>query len=239
MRVDKKLLWVLLFFSLQMFSQETKQFFNKADQFFKIYIANGKVDYKAIHSNQESLNELFSMAENISVTVDNPKIYQAFWINAYNLSVIKGVIIQFPIKSPLDISGFFDKSTYKLAGKEITLNDIENKLLRAQFKDPRFHFVLVCGAIGCPPLISKVYLPSTLDEQLESQTILAMNGDYFIRVNTKKKRVEGSEILKWYKEDFTMNGKTEIDYINKYRTDKIQSNYKLIYTPYNWKLNKQ
>ena len=110
--------------------------------------------------------------------------------------------------------------------------------LRAKFKDARFHFVLVCGAIGCPPLISKAYLPNTLETQLETQTKIALNGT-FLKVNTKKKHVEGSEILKWYKEDFTMNGTKELDFINKYRTEKIPSNFKLSYFTYNWNLNKQ
>ena len=147
------------------------------------------------------LNDLLALAEKISVTKDQANAYQAFWINAYNLSVIKGIIDNYPIKSPLDKAGFFDKTTYKLGGKAITLNDIEHKLLRATFKDARFHFVLVCGALGCPPLINEAYLPDTLEHQLERQTKIALNGT-FLKVNTKKKRVEGSEILKWYKEDF-------------------------------------
>ena len=110
--------------------------------------------------------------------------------------------------------------------------------LRAQFNDARFHFVLVCGAIGCPPLISEAYQPSQLNAQLDRQTKLAINGA-FLKVNTKKKRVEVSEIMKWYKEDFTMDGKTEIDFINTYRTEKIPTNYKLNYFSYNWNLNKQ
>ena len=62
-------------------------------------------------------------------------------------------------------------------------------------------------------------MPNTLEAQLETQTKIALNGT-FLKVNTKKKRVEGSEILKWYKEDFTMNGTNEFDFINKYRTEK-------------------
>ena len=56
-------------------------------------------------------------------------------------------------------------------------------------------------------------------------------------MNIKKKRVEASEILKWYKEDFTLNGTSEIDFINTYRTEKIPDNYKLTYFTYNWSLN--
>ncbi|MBN4070049.1 DUF547 domain-containing protein [Olleya sp. AH-315-F22] len=229
---------VIILFASEGFSQDINDFFTKTDAFFKENVSNGKVAYSEIYANQNNLNELFSLAEDISVSKDNANIYQAFWINAYNISVIKGIIDNYPTKSPLDNAGFFDKTTYSLAGKQITLNDIEHKLLRAQFNDARFHFVLVCGAIGCPPLIKDAYLPNTLDAQMETQTKIALNGN-FLKVNTKKKRVEGSEILKWYKEDFTMNGTTEIDFINKYRTEKIPKNYKLIYFNYNWNLNEQ
>ena len=182
--------------------------------------------------------EVLKTAEKISITKDNANNYQAFWINAHNLSVIKGIIDNYPTNTPLDHKGFFETKTYSLAGKKITLNDIEHKLLRAEFKDPRFHFVLVFGAIGCPPLISNAYMPDTLNKQLEAQTKLAING-VFLKVNAKKKRVEASQIMEWYKEDFTMNGTTEIDFINKYRVEKVAEKSKLSYFPYNWKVNKQ
>ena len=224
--------------SIPMFSQDVNKFFENADMFFKENVSNGKVAYSKINSDQETLNKLLEIAKSVSVYKEDANTYQAFWINAYNLSVIKGIIDNYPTKSPLDNVGFFDKITYSLAGKQITLNDIEHKLLRAQFNDARFHFVLVCGAIGCPPLINKAYFPNILEAQLETQTKIALNGS-FLKVNIKKKSVEGSEILKWYTEDITMDGKTEIDFINKYRTEIIPKNFKLTYFTYNWNLNKQ
>lgn len=232
-------IFLLSISAVQVIAQDVTLFFEKTNSFMEMYVSDGKVDYKSIHSNPVILNKLMSLAENISVSKNDKNTYQAFWINAYNLSVIKGIINNFPTKSPLDVQGFFDKTTYKLAGKDITLNDIENKILRAEYIDSRFHFVLVCGAVGCPPLISESYSPNKLDKQLTRQTDLALNGNYFIRLNDKKKTVEGSEILKWYKEDFTMNGSTEIDFINQYRQQKIPSNYKLTYFAYNWNLNQK
>lgn len=79
-------------------------------------------------------------------------------------------------------------------------------------------------------------MPNTLDKQLDAQTRIALNNDTFIKVNAKKKRVKLSEIMKWYKEDFTQNG-NEIDFINKYREEKIAEKSKIGYYPYNWKLN--
>ena len=224
--------------SFEGISQDLNTFFSKADAFFKANVSNGRVAYSKIHAAPSQLNDLLGLAEGISVSKSDANNYQAFWINAYNLSVIKGIIDNYPTNSPLDNAGFFDKTKHSLGGKNITLNDIEHKLLRGQFNDARFHFVLVCGAVGCPPLINKAYLPSTLNAQLEAQTKKAINGD-FIRVNTKKKRVEVSQIMEWYKGDFKMNGMTEIDFINKYRTEKLEGKYKLSYFPYNWKVNKQ
>jgi len=237
----KKVALILILVCFGSFSgqaQDLDLFFKQADAFFSANVTNGKVAYDAIKKDETALNEVLKTAESIKIAKSDANNYQAFWINAYNLSVIKGIIDKYPTNSPLDNKGFFDKTTYSLAGKQITLNDIEHKLLRGNFKDARFHFVLVCGAIGCPPLINKAYLPRTLNKQLETQTKLAINGS-FIKVNLKKKRVEASQIMEWYKGDFTMNGTSEIDFINKYRTEKIPAKSKLSYFPYNWKVNKQ
>ena len=236
MKVYSFLIAFLITFSAT--AQDLDFFFTQTNSFLEKHVANGKVDYTTIKKNQSELDELLKIADGIAVKVTDANNYKSFWINAYNISVIKGIIDNYPTKSPLDTSGFFDRTTYNLAGKEITLNDIEHKLLRAKFKDARFHFVLVCGAIGCPPLINEAYMPNKVEAQLESQTIKALNGN-FLKVNTKKKKVEASEIMKWYKEDFTMDGITEIEFINKYRTEKIPSNFKLTYFTYNWNLNKQ
>lgn len=219
------------------FSQSTEAFFNTADTFFKTYVFNGKIDYKSIEKNPEQLNELLDQAANISVSISEAKEYQAFWINTYNLAVIKGVIDNYPIDSPLDKDGFFDSIKYNLGGTSLTLNDIENKKLRANFDEPRFHFVLVCGAKGCPPIIAEAYKPSKLEEQLQQQTVKALNNPSFIKVSENE--VSISEIFKWYKEDFVKNGKNEIDFINQFRKKEIPSNFKVTYYPYNWQLNQK
>ncbi len=216
-------------------AQSTSEFFTKSDAFLSKYVSQGKVDYKGIKANVAELNELLEIAKNISVTTSKPKEYQAFWINAYNLSVIKGIIDNYGIKSPLDKKGFFDKTKYELGGTSITLNDIEHKNLRPKFNDARFHFVLVCGAKGCPPLIGEAYTPANLENLLEQQTIKALNDSSFIRVSGKK--VAFSEIFKWYKEDFVSKGSNEIDYLNKYRKEKVPENAKVTYYSYDWRLN--
>ncbi len=232
----KKIAILVILFSFQIgFSQSTSSFFTKADQFFKTHVSNGKVNYKNIKKDPSSLDELINMAADITVSTSDPKTYQAFYINAYNLAVIKGITKAYPTKSPLDIKGFFDKITYTLGGKKTTLNDLENKLLRKKFpKEARFHFALVCAGLGCPPIISEAYTPASLEKQLQRQTRIALNNPNFIKV--KGKKVQLSQIFEWYKVDFTHNG-SEIDYINQFRKEKIPAKTKISYYPYNWSLN--
>ncbi|WP_103865454.1 DUF547 domain-containing protein [Aquimarina sp. I32.4] len=218
------------------FSQSNTTFFTKADHFFKTYVSNGRIDYKSIKSDPSLLDELLTMAASAKVTTGSPKTYQAFYINAYNLAVIKGIVDKYPVKSPLDIKGFFDKTTYTLAGKKTTLNDLENKLLRKKFpNEARFHFVLVCAGLGCPPIIGAAYKPGTLDSQLQRQTVKALNNPNFIRV--KGNKVQLSQIFEWYKVDFTREG-SEVDYINKFRKEKISTKAKVSYYTYDWSLNR-
>ena len=217
-------------------AQNTSDFFSKADTFFQTYVKEGRVDYKGIKANPSTLNELISSAKAISVSKGDVNTYQAFWINAYNLTVIKGIVANYPIKSPLDKSGFFDKVTYDLAGENITLNDIENKLLRGNFpEEARFHFVLVCAGLGCPPIISSAYFPETLEGQLQKQTELALNNPKFIKV--KGNKVQLSQLFEWYKGDFTQDGKSEIEFVNQYRKEKIEIKSKVSYYNYDWALN--
>ncbi|MFT5750634.1 MAG: hypothetical protein ACI828_000272 [Flavobacteriales bacterium] len=216
-------------------AQDTDAYFADADIFFAAHVTNGRVDYKTIKNDPSSLDALLVQAAAIRVTTANADSYKAFWINTYNLAVIKGVISKYPVKSPLKIGGFFDNMKYEVGGIHTTLNDIENKLLRAKFpSEPRFHFTLVCAGLGCPPIIGEAYAPAKLEAQLQRQTVIALNNPNFIRV--KGNKVQLSQIFEWYKEDFIQNG-SEVEYINTFRKEAIPVKAKVSYYPYDWTLN--
>ena len=231
----------ILFFFITTSSngQDVASFFSKTDSFLKKNVSNGKVDYQAIKNESTALNDILEIASKIDLSKENTTTLKAFWINVYNVTLIKGIVTKYPVKAPTDIAGLFDKTTYTIAGKKYTLNDVENKMIREKYNDARIHFVLVCGANGCPPIINAAYLPETLEEQLNKQTKLALNNPNFIRVNTASKKVELSQIFEWYKDDFISKGKNEIDFINQYRDTKIDAKSKVSYYPYDWNLNKK
>ncbi|TVZ15585.1 DUF547 domain-containing protein [Maribacter sp. MAR_2009_72] len=229
--------WVILvfFFGINGGKAQYTEFFSAADTFLKTHVENGKVDYASIVKQPLALNNVLKLAEKAAIDLQDPNVYQAFWINTYNLLVIKGVVDNYPLRSPLDVDGFFDKLRYNVGGRYITLNAIENELLRARFpNEPRFHFVLVCAGLGCPPIIGEAYMPNRLNQQLHQQTAKALNDPMFIR--NKGDKVFVSQLFDWYKVDFDRAGGI-LAFINRYRTTKFSKDILLDYYPYDWRLN--
>ena len=64
--------------------------------------------------------------------------------------------------------------------KKLTLNELENTIIRPQFNDARLHFALVCGAVACPPIIKQAYTPQNIEQLLNQQTKAAINNSDFI-----------------------------------------------------------
>jgi hypothetical protein len=211
------ILGALIACSLNVTAMDLKSFFADADQFLKKYVTNGLVDYKAIKKNNSEIEKLY---REIGMT---------------DLSASK----YYPLKSPLDQSGFFDKVKHLIAGENITLNTLEIKNLLQGFKDARIHFALACAAKSCPPLASSAYTPDKLDVQLKERTVSALNNKEWMRVFPSQKRVELSKIFEWYKADFTSNGRSVLDWINQFRKEPIPSTYSIGYYEYNWSLNEK
>ncbi len=211
-------------------------FFDRVDSFLKRHVKDDRVAYKSIGKDKE-FTKLLNDIETASLLGKDDATRQAFLINAYNLLVLKGVVDAYPLQSVLDINGFFDAKKYTVAGEEMTLNDLEKKELLRTYEDPRFHFVLVCGAIGCPPITPFAYTPERLEEQLEAQTKKALNDPVFIKVNDEEKEVKLSQIFEWYTNDFGGSKLKALQYINRYRIDPIPESYRIGYYSYDWNLN--
>ncbi|MDQ3049439.1 MAG: DUF547 domain-containing protein [Bacteroidota bacterium] len=228
----------ILFSFHSVYSQnDADVFFLSANHFFNQYVKNGLVDYSAIHSDRKGLDGLSIQIKNIYLELLPESAKKSFLINAYNILVIKNVVDHYPIKSPRDISGFFNGIKHDVGANKITLDEIENMELRSVYKDARVHFVLVCGAYGCPPIIDNAFFPDKLENQIDVQTKAALNNNNFIKVNDAEKIILLSEIFKWYEDDFRQEGSNVIGFINKYRENKIPENYRIDYYTYDWSLN--
>lgn len=209
-------------------------FFDRTDAFLAEHVSFGRVDYKNMKTSElDSLMEFVGTAGYESQELNTKK---AFLINAYNLIVIKQVMDNYPTDSPMSVAGFFEVNTYEVGGEAMTLNYLENDLMRAKYPDPRYHFVLVCGAIDCPPIDNKAYRPASLETHLETRTAKALNNESF--VFEEEEKVYLSQIFQWYGSDFGSNNKEILAYINGYRTTPFEST-KTEYYDYDWTLNER
>ncbi|MFK7808418.1 MAG: DUF547 domain-containing protein [Saprospiraceae bacterium] len=217
------------------FAQQIDQsFFQETEVLLQANVKNGRIKYANLQNNA-ALEKLIKQVENADLSGTDQATQKAFRINAYNLHVINSAAALYPIASVQSEPGFFDRKKVIVAGKKYTLNEFEKKELLAVYDDPRLHFVLVCGAVGCPPIIDRAYKPETLEAQLEEQTRLSLNDPSFIKVEDNK--VELSKIFEWYRTDFGNNKKAIIKYINEFRDEAIPTNSKLSYYSYDWSLN--
>lgn len=214
-------------------------FIKSADGFFKKYVSNGSVAYSKIKQNMLEIDGLYASVGEMDLSKIDEASKKAFYVNAYNIVVIYWVAKHYPLKSPLDNSGFFDKIKHKIAGEEMTLNGLEIKKLLIAYKDARLHFALACAALSCPPLASFAYQSAILDKQLEERASFALNNPSWLKVNDAQKKIELSKIFEWYKKDFVASGKTEIEWINQFRKEKIPATYAVGFYEYNWALNER
>ncbi len=233
------LIWLLLLsLCWKGMPQDADEFWDKLDQLFWAYTENGKVAYSILQQHRAYLEEVAeSFAEFDENQLTDEKTRKAFWINAYNVMVIRSVVEQFPVESPRNIAGFFDAHRHRVAGQLLTLDEIENLKLRSDVTDPRIHFALVCAAASCPPLIAEAYRPEKLEIQLDRQTRKFVNNTAYVRWNSKGHRVLLSKIFKWYENDFAGKSSSVIDFINQYREQPLPENASITYMPYDWSLN--
>lgn len=214
------------------------------DELLKSHVKNGKVDYKGFINDSDKLD---SYLELISTNAPNKKWEKAeklaYWINAYNAYTIKLIIDNYPLESIQDlhptikipgISTVWHKEFFQIGGEDCSLNEIEHKILRKQFDEPRIHFAINCASVSCPDLWNEAFVAEKIEEQL------AERAKVFINDSTKNKisntSIEISRIFSWFKKDFTKKGSL-ISYLNRYAKVKISEDADVDYMEYNWSLN--
>lgn len=219
-------------------SANSGYFFTEVNAFLQKHVREGWVDYRAIKKNPGELHRLLSqIADFDREPLQKKRFGMAFYINAYNLLVIKSVVDAYPVSSPRAVGGFFDRKKHRVAGEMFTLNELENSVLREKYADPRIHFALVCAAKGCPPLPNEAFTPQRLDLQLNQITRRALNDTAFVQVDWQKRTVYLSQIFQWYREDFSQENGGVTDFINRFREEKIPADFPVSYLEYDWQLN--
>jgi len=224
------------------------------DALLRAHVAEGMVDYDAFEKAPEFKAYLDALARADLARLDE-KERLSLWINAYNAYTIELInkhdqrdsIRNINKSFGLKLKGPWKEELAKVGGKVYHLDNIEHDVIRKQFKEPRIHFVLVCAAMGCPPLRSEAYTGARLEAQLQDQT------EQFLLRTPSKNRVDvargivyGSMIyVKYYREDFGQTDANIGRYLAGFYPDGpekqllVSGKFKLVETDYDWTLNSQ
>ena len=211
-------------------------YFKHVDKFLAAHVKTGKVNYKSISADKTDLDAIVAYV-GTKQKFSSLSEEKSFYLNAYNVLVIKGIINNYPTKGPMEISGFFDKKQYAINGASLTLNNIENDIVRKKFNDARIHFALVCGAKSCPPIQPYAFKPEKLDAQLEQVTKQSIQNTFFTKINTKTNKVSVSMLFNWYKDDFIKVKGNVLNFLNSYLKTPLPANTVIENYTYDWALN--
>lgn len=214
------------------------------DRLLKSFVSNGRVDYAGFKRSDEFARFLETIGSASPSSMSTNEAL-AFWVNAYNAMVIKNVNDNPGIKQPLDVSGFFDAKKFRVAGRSVTLNQIENEIVRPTYREPLIHFGLVCAARSCPPLIRTAYTASNVRSQLASNARAYLADSKQNRFDPATGTLALSKIFEWYKEDFGGNDAGLIAFAKKYGPAEMKQGLEAAENPtvtfleYDWTLNKK
>jgi hypothetical protein len=173
----------------------------------------------------------------------------AFYVNAYNACCIKLCLDHYPLHSPLDVEGFFDKdkNRFRVGGENLSPAEIEYDRL-VPLQDMRAHFAIVCSDRGCPPLRAAAYHGATIDQELEDASRRFVLDKRNLIVDPKTKQVQISKLFEWYGKDFTSDpkrpaAKPELYLLNWAEGDAKSvlagGGYELKIIEWNWTLNEK
>ncbi len=211
--------------------------FSDFDNFLKANVVFGLVDYEFLSNNQGKLEGISESIASYELSNSTTEEQTAFYINAYNFLVINQIARNYPIKSPLEVDGFFKENTFLVAGETLTLDEIEFTKLLGKTKDPKIHFALGCGARGCPFLYDEAFFPERINEQLDFRARQIIEISNYVFMDEDKQVVIMSKIFDWYTDQFLAESESLIEFVNQYRSRQIPSNYRVQFREYDWSLN--
>ncbi len=228
----------LLFVATSFFAQ-SESLHSTYDTILKNYVIDGLVDYPSLKENREALD---SYLQNLAKITEaefntwNENEQLAYLINLYNADTLQLIIDNYPVDSIRDIGNIFrgpwDQKVVSLFGEMITLDNLEHDIIRVDYDEPRIHMVLVCAAIGCPPLVSEAYEGRTLIEQMDTQSHAYLHSEKGFVLDREKGTVYLSSIFKWYGDDFdSVKGFAE-----QYSGEDLEG-LSIKWLDYDWSLN--
>jgi Protein of unknown function, DUF547 len=235
------------------------------DQLLDLYVRDGFVYYRALRADRSKLDGYINQlaGENIARFSRDAQI--AFWLNAYNALVLRTAIDHYPIqghapaypsKSIRQIPGAFEGVPHRVAGRTLTLDDIEKKVL-PEYHDPRVYLALGRGAVGSGRLRSEAYMPDRLETQLGEMVAECTSRPVCAQIDRNANKILASAIFSWREKEFaaTYGDKAPAMFAARSPIERAilslvepkllaaerqlfaQNTFQVVFEPFDWSLN--
>ncbi len=226
-----------------------EQFGDKFAEILQSYVGeNGLVDYKTLSRRKLELLRVLNEFEQLDREAyeswsREDKI--AFWLNAYNLNMLRIILDNYPIQSSRvlrifwppnsirHIKGIWSEYKFIVMDEQFTLNEIDNRFFRKQFDDPRIFFGISYASMSSPALRNEPYYGNRLWEQLDEQVKRFVAREHGVRIDRENGKVYLSPVLKqaWYGKYFVDKFGTDRKFKDQTPTTSAVLNFLTNYLP--------
>ncbi|MCG8556959.1 MAG: DUF547 domain-containing protein [Proteobacteria bacterium] len=194
------------------------------------------VNYAKLKADRDARGDLASFVHSIASMSSSEPL--AAWLNAYNALVVSSVVRRYPLRSVMDIPGFFNKERHRIAGERRTLDEIEHDIIRKRFRDARVHMALNCAARSCPPLHPHAFRQRTLQATLDRLARNVVTSPRHVRIGPAQLAV--SPVFFWFRKDFETEASSLLAWLKRYARSRLAGlpqSTPIVKGDYDWRLN--
>lgn len=182
------------------------------DRVLDLYVRDGLVYYSALRAERAVIDRFLASIESAPPRISGSDLdrQKALWVNAYNVIVLKTVLDHYPIRgsapeyppnSIRQVPGAFESRPHRIAGRQVTLDMIETRIL-PEFGDPRVFLALGRGAVDGGRLRSEVYRGDRLDAQLSDIVREFSTTPRYVDLDQFGRELRVSAIFGWREAEF-------------------------------------
>lgn len=219
------------------------------DTLLRAHVHEGLVDYDAF-AKAPTFRTYLAQLGRANLTGMSETERLAFWLNTYNAYTVALIVNHGERESIrnidktlgfLQLKGPWNERLVAAAGKQYTLDEVEHRILRNEFHEPRIHFAMVPAAYGGPMLRSEAYTGTRLEEQLEDQGRRFLRDTLRNPLNTLGS-IRANPILMAYQQDFAPTRRELAMYLAPYFEGSVKARLDSGFIwgnarPFDWRLN--
>jgi Protein of unknown function, DUF547 len=205
-----------------------------------------RVNYKTLKGKSTALTAALAQMQAASPSNFSKAEAKAFWINLYNAKTLDVVLDKYPVTSIKKInlgggglfgSGPWSAKILNVERQDLSLDDVEHRILRALFKDPMTHYALNCASYSCPNLAARAYTAANMAKLMQANAAAYVNHKRGVSLDGAS--ITASKIYSWYGADFGGKSKLKAHWMKFAAPEKAAAidAAQSVSFDYDWKLN--